>query len=351
MVGMAFLAWTTGVSAAPKLKVGDAAPKMMSGKWIQGEPVASFDKERVYLVEFWATWCGPCRTSIPHLNEIHQKYKDRGLVVIGQDVLEEDAADSVRAFVKEMGNKMTYRVALDDTNGNEDGKMNSAWMKAAERKGIPSAFLVGKDGNIAWIGHPMELKESTIEQALEGTLDLKKAASDYTASLERETKMAELIPNFNAAASKGEWEKAFAVLDDIEKITPDDQRTDVDAMRLRLTLKKQDNPASVALAKKLAEKNNENARFLDSLAWMIVTEDNPAKELVEAAAKISDRANELTKGEHADVLDTLARVKFLAGDKTAAIAASEKAAARAEGPAKKAYTKNLEAYKAGKLPE
>src|SRR5713101_3891226 len=97
------LKWTAGafvlfagaalvLAGEPTLKVGDPAPKLQNGKWIQGEPVTAFKEGKAYLVEFWATWCPPCRASIPHLNEIHNKYKDQGLVIIGQDCFERDEA-------------------------------------------------------------------------------------------------------------------------------------------------------------------------------------------------------------------------------------------------------------------
>jgi thiol-disulfide isomerase/thioredoxin len=153
------------LAAQPTLKVGDPAPKLQTGKWIQGEPVKNFEKGKAYLVEFWATWCPPCRKSIPHLNEIHNKFKDKGLIVIGQDCSERDDS-RVAPFVKQMGDKMTYRVALDDKSSNKAGQMAKTWMQAAGQDGIPTAFLVDTKGKIAWIGHPMELKEQTIEAAL-----------------------------------------------------------------------------------------------------------------------------------------------------------------------------------------
>src|SRR5262245_48151778 len=185
------LVTSTALSAAiggPTLKVGDPAPKLQTGKWVQGEPVKNFEKDKAYLVEFWATWCGPCRVSIPHVNELHTQYKDKGFIVIGQDCWERDEG-LVGPFVKNMGNKMTYRVALDDKAGSEQGKMAETWMAAAGRNGIPSAFLVDTKGLIAWIGHPMTLKGKLIEDVLAGSFDVKKAAAEYAKQQKNEAQL------------------------------------------------------------------------------------------------------------------------------------------------------------------
>src|SRR5512147_1308930 len=80
------------ISFSATLKVGDPAPKLQTGKWIQGEAVNKFEDGKAYIVEFWATWCGPCRTSIPHVNSLSEKFKDKGLVVIGQNCWERSDA-------------------------------------------------------------------------------------------------------------------------------------------------------------------------------------------------------------------------------------------------------------------
>ncbi len=166
---------TLGLAAEPTLKVGDPAPKLQPGKWVQGKPVKDFEKGKAYIVEFWATWCPPCRTSIPHLNEVYIKFKDKGLIVIGQNCAEHDES-LVAPFVEKMGDKMTYRVALDDKTDNKRGTMAKTWMEAAGQNGIPCAFLVDTKGVIAWIGHPMELPEKVIEDVLAGKTPASKAA-------------------------------------------------------------------------------------------------------------------------------------------------------------------------------
>lgn len=160
-------------AAVITLKTGDAAPKLNCGEWIQGKPVSEFAKDKAYLIEFWATWCVPCVAEIPHLNALHLKFKEKGLVVIGQNVEGKDQRP-VKAFVKKMADRMTYPVALDQMSGSGQSSMAKMWLEAAGLNSIPSAFLVGKDGRLVWIGHPNELKETMIEEALADKADRSK---------------------------------------------------------------------------------------------------------------------------------------------------------------------------------
>jgi thiol-disulfide isomerase/thioredoxin len=146
-----------GLFAAPlqaqrnkKIEVGsDAPPAVFEGaKLISGAEPTSFEEGKTYVIEFWATWCAPCRKSIPHLNELSKSLKRKGVTVIG---ISDEKPDVVASFVRKKGDGMSYTVIADP-----DGKYKKAWMQAAGAKGIPTAFIVGPTGRIVYIGHPME---------------------------------------------------------------------------------------------------------------------------------------------------------------------------------------------------
>ncbi|MCD6175961.1 MAG: TlpA family protein disulfide reductase [Planctomycetes bacterium] len=130
----------------PKDPAKQAMP-LLGLTWIKGKPV-KFQPGEVYVVEFWATWCPPCKASIPHLTEIQKKYKDKGVTVIG--ITNETDLGEVKKFVAEQGNKMDYTVAID-----KSGRANAAYMRAYRQNGIPSAFVVDGAGRVVWYGPPM----------------------------------------------------------------------------------------------------------------------------------------------------------------------------------------------------
>jgi thiol-disulfide isomerase/thioredoxin len=146
-----FLAFTVATMAQPaaRLGVGDPAPPLAVAKWLKGKPVTKLEKGTVYVIEFWATWCPPCRESIPHLTKLQKQFPQ--VVFIGQNCMERNAT-AAAPFVREMGDQMDYRVATDLNN-----RMATTWLKAAGQNGIPCAFVVDEEGMIAWIGHPMQL--------------------------------------------------------------------------------------------------------------------------------------------------------------------------------------------------
>ncbi|HXT12433.1 MAG TPA: redoxin domain-containing protein [Candidatus Angelobacter sp.] len=342
------LAWSA--TAAATLKFGDPAPKLQVGNWVQGDPVKGFEKGKVYVVEFWATWCVPCRESIPHLNALYQQFKDKGVVVIGVDCQEDNTA-GVAPFVKTMGSNMTYRVALDDKSKDENGAMFTTWMEASGMEGIPTAFIVNQQGVIAWIGHPQEMTEKLFNAILGGHYDIAKASADFDKEQAMEKEMAELSSKLDVAMSAGKWDEANSIVDQIAKADPEDT-VSPQALRMEILFKQKKYDEAYKLVASFSDAHPDEAKVQDGLAWMLVARPDLEKRDTVLAQKLAERANKLTGGKDPGMLETLARAQFMNGKKEDAIATQQKALAAAANASQKATLQAaLTSYQDGKLPD
>ena len=195
---------------------GSLAPAMQIKTWLKGNPISSFDKNKLYVVEFWATWCGPCKQSIPHLTELAKKNTD--VTFVGVSIWEDDKGGNIKQFVDTMGDKMDYNVAY---SGNKTG-MAQSWMQASGQNGIPTAFVI-KGGKIEWIGHPMSL-EGPLEQIKAGKFDEAAFKVAFTkeqkAAVEQKAAYSALTTNDNLYRA-GKKAEAKAGLEKMVKEHPD----------------------------------------------------------------------------------------------------------------------------------
>lgn len=160
-----------------KLAVGSPAPELDIQEWIKGDKVEKLEEGRAYIVKFWATWCAPCRASIPHLTELASHYKT--VTFIG---VSDEEPGVIRPFVQRMGSKMEYTVAADNRE-----RTKRKWMRAAGQTGIPCAFIVDQNTKIAYIGHPMDEKfAQVLSEVASGRYDpeLMKAAEPFLAQVD-----------------------------------------------------------------------------------------------------------------------------------------------------------------------
>ncbi len=139
-------------------QIGDPPPALTLTKTIQGLPAANLNWERlkgkVVVLEFWATWCGPCVAAIPHLNDLAEQFKDKPVVFISVSSENEEV---VRTFLK--NHPVRFTVGLDDYE---------ALNKAFHVMGIPHAVIVDSTGHIAAIAHPTDIKPANLEEVLAG---------------------------------------------------------------------------------------------------------------------------------------------------------------------------------------
>ena len=284
-----------------ELTIGAAAPPLVVKTWVKGSPM-DLDKARgtnICVVEFWATWCGPCRKTIPHLSALARKFKDKGVLFAG---ISSESEKEVVPFVNNMSTTMEYAVAIDDE---ED--TTKSYMKGFGVEGIPHAFVIDTSGTVVWHGHPMAGLDEVLEQLVAGTYDL--------ASADKAKKAQHLMALYLAAATiKGEQET-------------------LEPLGARV----------IGLAAK-------EPMLLNDFSWTILTQKSIKSRDVVLALKAARMANELKKGEAAAILDTLAYALAVNGMKDEAVACETTAIAKAKDDhEKKELTKRLDDIKNGTL--
>jgi len=270
--------------------LGEKAPPLKIKQWVKGKPVdvTSADGRHVYVVEFWATWCGPCIHSIPHLTEMQKKFKDSNVVFVGVSVDDEHTVARVEPFVAEMGEKMDYTVAIDD-----NGQTAKAYLDAHYVNGIPHAFVIDQRGRLVWHGHPQSDLEQVIEQVVSGKFDLaaakKRMAPVYEQRRREWTLRQHMREYFELVGSAGNEQRA------------------------------------AELGRKILELGRKDAQTLNSFAWAILTREGLAQRDYKLALRAAEMANEASKGEDAAILDTYALALFENGRKQEAVRVQQRA--------------------------
>ncbi|MCX6926193.1 MAG: TlpA disulfide reductase family protein [Verrucomicrobia bacterium] len=145
---------------------GSVAPDFDS-KDIEGKVVKLSDyKGKIVVLDFWATWCPPCRKSLPHTQEVAHKVKDQGVVVLA--VCTSDTRDKFEQFVK--ADRATYPDIVFTCDPNVKGSVTFAERASTKYyrvSGIPTQFIIGKDGKIAGALVGYSAGENRLEAALE----------------------------------------------------------------------------------------------------------------------------------------------------------------------------------------
>ncbi len=335
--------------SADELGIGSVAPALNIEHWVQTgngkfKPVTKFAPDKVYVIEFWATWCGPCIQSMPHLAQLQTEYADKGVQLISisdedLETVEKFLERPVRAPKKAKeddkdAKTQTYRelTSVYCLTTDPDQSSNKDYMEAAAQQGIPTAFIVGKDSKIEWIGHPMEM-DGPLSKVVDGTWDRAAFQAEMKAKQDAERMMQEV----SELAQGGKFDQAVSKIDAALAKTSDPQQTLMlrnIKMQLLLAGKKNDEAAklSEAIFAELAGK----PEMVNGFAWNLFemadqgqpSADQVLKQAVIACEKEVAKASREVK---ASLWDTTAHILNLQGDKAKALKLEEAAVEIAEG--------------------
>ncbi|NOT31837.1 MAG: redoxin family protein [Planctomycetes bacterium] len=332
LLQLALLQGSQEVQRAFELMLGDPAPALQVAEWVQGKPIERFEPGQIYVVEFWATWCVPCKVAIPHLNELSKTFAGKAQFV-GVSVWEhisEKQPYAVPEFVKEMGDKMRYTVASDLVKASDgDGPMAKSWMAAAGQSGIPAAFIVNGEGKIAWIGSPLSI-DKPLADVVAGNWDLAAAAKKYASDARAKGVVAKLRDQVTKAKKAKDYAGAIRTIE--SALAADVTLEPIFGLEKYFLLVEAQRPADAAAygQRLLVQVFADNPNALNQLAWSIVDPQKSTRGDFALAVQAAERAVNLLGGKDGNSLDTLGLALFKTGQITRAIEIQTRAVAAAQ---------------------
>lgn len=225
------------------LTIGSTAPPLDIEHWFGNSgkaPVTKYEPGRVYVVEFWATWCAPCIANKPHMAELQAKYADDQVTVIN---VTSDSIETVESFlekplmsskaaptgpgtegaedqdtaVKQEGRRSetyadftrAFRLCADP-----DGSTKDAYLGASLESGIPVAFVVGKSGVIEWIGWPNETLDQVVDDLIHDRWD----RNTVKAAFQTKQRVSLLCKTASKALENRETDAVLDVIDQLKRV-------------------------------------------------------------------------------------------------------------------------------------
>ena len=348
-ISISFFTSPTVAIATETLLVGSLAPKLNVEHWVQhGEgklpKITNFEPGKAYVVEFWATTCGPCVQSMPHLAELQTKYADKGLQIVS---ISSEPLDVVTSFLEnELADASGQKKKIGDITKayslttDPDGSSEKDYMLASNQDGIPCAFIVGKDAKIEWMGHPMDM-DNILESVLQDKWDRKKY-------IEEQKLIEEIQKSVGGLAKRKKYAEAVAAIDGyIAKVS--DRRIQFGLYKSKIDLQIRSSAGATAITKSYQELFAtcvDEPLFVQDVAWSayenFVEGRIENKELIRMAIEAVEKALPQVEGStKANLFDTIGRLYSAIGETEPAIKAQSQAVQLSDGSDQESFREFL----------
>lgn len=409
LLGCLGFASLTSAANADELTIGSKAPALDIEHWVQNgngkfKPVTEFKKGNVYVVEFWATWCGPCIASMPHLVETQKKFADKGVQIVS---ISDEDLETVDKFLERKYKAPDAKEEEGDESGDEpktyrdltsayclttdpDRSASKDYMEAAGQNGIPCAFIVGKDQKIEWIGHPMSM-DKALTEVVADKWDRDVFAKEFAESQKMDLLMAKIM----RSARGGKTEEALELIDkalaetespqakaqltgfrvqilmqpiaklmqsgkteeameELDKLIAAEKNPDnkqqMEMVRVNLLMRDTKNPKFAEAVMSFYSASKDNPNLINDVTWGLYEKfasgELEDKDLLKASRAAAEQAAAAADpAMKAAILDTAAHYQFLDGDIKAALKTQTEASKLAEGPMKEGIDAFLEEIK------
>lgn len=342
-----FLSLNVGACGAADqlLTVGSKAPELNIEHWISkgpgnAKPVTRFEPGKIYVVEFWATWCRPCIDGMPHLAQLQKEFAEKGVRIIG--VSSEDL-ETVQGFLtREIPQDSTEKKKTPATFGeltsgysltcDPDGSTDEAYMAASHQMTIPKAYIVGKDGKIEWVGHPLEMDEP-LREVVQGTWKRDEFRKQFEAMQRAEIAKAEL----SDALQKRDYVKAVELIDKrIAESQEPQEKLELRLTKVQISLAEKKIDEATARLKECYAAAKDQVPMIDLISWHVYEQSEQRqidmKPLLEVAYAEAEKTLPQAKGQsRGSLLDTTGHLAYKLGDLDKAIKLVREATETATG--------------------
>ncbi len=311
------------------LSVSSPAPQIDIEHWVSPATpelgvVTQFETGKVYVIEFWATWCLPCVGTMPHLAQLQQKCAGQGVQIVS---ISNEPLETVNKFldtsVRGQKSQQTYR---DLTKAyclttDPDHSVHSDYMDAANIKVIPTAFIVGKTGLLEWIGHPKDIDEP-LASLVTGDWD----REEYRLRWEEERSRKEFDEEVTQMVRDGKLELALPMVDQTyanDEETRHRLKENLYQLNMLTVARSGDEEETIAIAEKLFKRYQhtplEFARFCNQLRAANRSIKLPGEFLEKVANQLNSQIEHTSGDAKQSVIVSLTYLYLEIGDKPKAM--------------------------------